>query len=465
MKLVRLIGFIGKQSITDTLRNQLLTASNSALFTPGDFKNGKVQVQVYDYRFLNLANANSSSSQHQPLQYQQQQPPQHQLIPSIVEFELRETEGAVCQAILDLIAREPDPATRDRLLRHAAEIEARILVETEPNLCLDPSPEVERQATLKAYNESKYNVPVPPLAYRAIISAPPPHAPTAVVSATSPDIPHTKHNKSPPLSSSKPSSSSSSSKIPSSSVTEDRKDAKTNSLQQQKVHRLLLVSDLTNGGATGSHGLMREGDGAGGSGNANASAGAGVSGSSGFQPRFSRLQFIEEYRKRKRNFDSEIMLGLDTRRKMQKSEKKAAANEPEYAALNGMKVIRTVRFEQSLTQGTVYTILNIVETGVPDEYEAILRIGNEAGNSSGPFSTTLRYNKDLFPYTAFYLLVFFFGMCADRYPVGNIMAVDNYLGYFKSFYSLTNKMTGVLVTVSNNAPGGVSGTSLQGTMQ
>ncbi|KAI9346496.1 hypothetical protein BDR26DRAFT_855675 [Obelidium mucronatum] len=477
-------------SITDTLRNQLLTAANSSLFTPGDFRNGKAKVEVYDYRFLNLANAGSNSSNESArfggavsgsnvgggashLQHQKQHP-HHQLVPSIVEFELVQTEGAICQAIAELISREADPAVRERLLSSAAEIEARILVETEPPLCLDPSPLVERKASMEAYNASKYKVPVPPLAFQKSsggVEKVKPSAPVPSTAVSSPEVPYSKTHKSPPLSSLKNTTSNitSSQQVttpPSATGLEDRKDSghQISQLQQHqqqeskhsKFHRLMLVSDLTNGGTSGTHGLMREGDGTGGAsggasngvgsnsvgnngngsgGTSGGSGGGGGTGltlgngdSTGFQPRFSKLSFIEDYRKRKRNFDADIMYGLDTRKKMAKSEKKTATSmtEPEYAALNGMKVVRTVRFEQNLQKGTVYTILNIVETGTPDEYEAILRVGNEAGNAVGLYSGTLRY------------------------PVGNMLAVDNYLGYFKSFYGLTNKMTGVLVTMGKD---------------
>ncbi|KAJ3408745.1 hypothetical protein CcCBS67573_g01965 [Chytriomyces confervae] len=390
-------------SIVEPLRNQLLTASNSALFTPADYSEGNANVTLLDYRYL--VSSSSSSSAITPTTTQTTT--SLHLVPSIVEFEMKPTDASVCHGILEIVHREEDPQIRQQLLKSLADIEARILVATHPDLCLDPSPSVEREATIAAYNSSKYKAAIqtsPGISARVASSDGP-------TSRTKAEL-RSRHN---------------SGDIPKGLMNGDG-----------DLARLMLVNDPHRGGA-----------GADARGKGESAAGAMVSSSSaptagnGFRPRFARLEFIEEYRKRKRVFDSEIMLGLDTRRQKQKTDKKIMqSTEPEYMALNGMKVIRTVRFEQVLKHGTIFTILNIVETGTPDEYEAILRVGNEQGNANGPYGTTLRY------------------------PVGNITAVDNYLGYFKSFYTLNNKMTGVLVTVTNPVGGAAAngGTTVQGTL-
>ncbi|KAI8614122.1 hypothetical protein BC830DRAFT_411648 [Chytriomyces sp. MP71] len=327
------------------------------------------------------------------------------MVPSVVEFDMLPSEATRCHTIHDLISREHDPHIRDQLLRSAADIEARVLVETEPLLDLDPSPEVEKRATLENYNKSKYKVPRRDL-----------HVMEGEASATA-------------LGSSGRFVVTTGGKD--GSLTE--KAIRGISSVHDDIGRLMLVSETT----TSQN--RDNGDGAGSAGSAGASGGATGSANTQrrFQPRFGRLEYIEEYRKRKRSFDNETMLGLDARRMKQKTDRRAPSSmDPEYLALNGAKVVRTVRFEQALKEGVIYTILNIIETGIPDEYEAILRIGNSEGNAVGPYSGTLRY------------------------PVGNMLAVDNYLGYFKSFYGLTNKMTGVLVTVNNSTQGSMGPSSI-----
>ncbi|KAJ3084406.1 hypothetical protein HDU99_001238 [Rhizoclosmatium hyalinum] len=428
-------------SITDTLRNQTLSASNAALFTQGDFESGSALVDVFDFRYLNLhlgaAAARSSSSAAKEATAA--------AVPSVVSFAVRPSDSARAAAVAELVSSDPAFASNPRLMRQAADIEARILVATEP-LDLDPNPEVEKRETLEAYNRNKYKALASPARVRQLsrqqrmqqqqqqqLSVTPPQ--------TSPSVPSS--NKIPPSSAAKPSASSSTLSTSAAPTVSSLPPSATN------LNKLLLVPDLTNGSLSSSshHHYPSGAQGSNPSGPtssstssnlSHSSASAPINGSttpalpssssSGFQPRFARLQFIEEYRKRKRAFDNEIMLGVRKNKKL--------TTDP----LNNYEVIRTCRFEQTLTQGTVHTILNIVQSGTgSNEYEAVMRIGNEFGNAAGPFGTTLRY------------------------PIGNITAVDNYLGYFKSFFGLTHKSMGVYVSAKSTGAGGaVNGITIQG---
>ncbi|KAI9361224.1 hypothetical protein DFJ73DRAFT_814462 [Zopfochytrium polystomum] len=129
-----------------------------------------------------------------------------------------------------------------------------------------------------------------------------------------------------------------------------------------------------------------------------------------FNPTFSRLQFIEDYRQRKAKADSEVMVGQDFFKK--KPKKNAPPAVPPPSHLNTQPIYKTVRFEQEMKRGKLYTILNVVETGRPDEYEAILRWGDVEGTAVGPLGGTMRF------------------------PVGNAAAAENYISIFKNFYGI-----------------------------
>ncbi|KAJ3134390.1 hypothetical protein HK100_003599 [Physocladia obscura] len=370
-----------------------------------------------------------------------------------------------------------------RVLVAAAEIEARILAATEP-LCLDPSPAVAVRETLTEYNRSKYRVPPRALAatihaYELELELERQHQHEHVYTERENEReseslqPRTNHSNEshrlPPSPRAADPEHASDSEI---LTAENSCTANASHTNNSRIHKLMLVNDYTCPTSGGAHGLARDAISSSAAavdilnpfstipssnnssvtaqtvlatglslqnssvGNGNDSSNTNHSNSiigftdtsasvKSFQPRFTRLQFIEEFRKRKHSFDTELVLGLDVRRVKPKIEKR----DPEYLVLNGTKVVRTVRFEQKFKQGTLYTILNIVETNVPDEHEAILRMGNIEGNAIGNYSGTLRY------------------------PVGNIAAVDNYLGYFKSFYGLTNTMINALATMSTSGGG------------
>ncbi|KAJ3411522.1 Transcription factor spt20 [Chytridiales sp. JEL 0842] len=131
-----------------------------------------------------------------------------------------------------------------------------------------------------------------------------------------------------------------------------------------------------------------------------------------FQPTFSRAMFIEDYRRRKMLEDEEVMLGVVEQKKTK--QRKLAGT----SSLNSSKVIKTIRFEQpyEISGETIYTIFNVVESGMPDEYEGIIRRGNAEGTAKGKHGLMLRF------------------------PIGNLAAVEKYMHYFKNFYSVDNKL-------------------------
>jgi len=124
--------------------------------------------------------------------------------------------------------------------------------------------------------------------------------------------------------------------------------------------------------------------------------------------RFNRINFIEEWRKKKTMADSEPLVCINSNNK--KPNKLPTSNN---LLLNLNRVVRTLRFE-NITRGIkIYTVLNIYE--LPNgENEAVLRWGTVPNTS---------INGGLL-----------------KYPIGNNAAAEYYIAHFIYFYSLTNKL-------------------------
>ncbi len=90
-----------------------------------------------------------------------------------------------------------------------------------------------------------------------------------------------------------------------------------------------------------------------------------------------------------------------------------------------------------LLVGTVktYTLLNIYEVSF-NEYEAILRWGTVDGTSLNGSSL--------------------------RYPIGNKVAVEYYVGHFKGFYGITSKLVADQVLTASVAPASAVSASASG---
>ncbi|KAJ3196837.1 Vacuolar protein sorting-associated protein 41 [Entophlyctis luteolus] len=375
------------------MHHRILSSTNAMLFTPSDFEDGVAAVAIDDMRVRLGASTNSTESS-------------DLIIPSTLEFSLTPTNDAICSKIVELCKRHYMKAV-DRIsfdevsnqqmldpevvLKTAAECEARILVKKAATevLDLDPSPDVERRETLASYNKWKYRV-----------------YPRSLAES---DMSQSAKRKREEL-----------------EAAEEKLQATSHG--NISHNRLMFVNGIETSRLrrAGSSAEIPAGISAKGSGDGQNDLGGG----SNFEPRFSLLEFVESYRKRKAVFDAEIMMGLDTR----KSKPKLDRKDPEYLILNGMKVIRTARFEQVVQGETIHSIINVVESNASDEYHAVLRIGSAPGTADGPYGTTLRY------------------------PVGNFAAVDSYLGNFKTFYGLTNKVTNLLVNANNPPMVGAAGT-------
>ncbi|KAJ3352816.1 Vacuolar protein sorting-associated protein 41 [Entophlyctis luteolus] len=372
------------------MHHRILSSTNAMLFTPSDFEDGVAAVAIDDMRVRLGASTNSTESS-------------DLIIPSTLEFSLTPTNDAICSKIVELCKRHYmkgvdrisfDEVSNQQMLdpevvlKTAAECEARILAATEV-LDLDPSPDVERRETLASYNKWKYRV-----------------YPRSLAES---DMSQSAKRKREEL-----------------EAAEEKLQATSHG--NISHNRLMFVNGIETSRLrrAGSSAEIPAGISAKGSGDGQNDLGGG----SNFEPRFSLLEFVESYRKRKAVFDAEIMMGLDTR----KSKPKLDRKDPEYLILNGMKVIRTARFEQVVQGETIHSIINVVESNASDEYHAVLRIGSAPGTADGPYGTTLRY------------------------PVGNFAAVDSYLGNFKTFYGLTNKVTNLLVNANNPPMVGAAGT-------
>ncbi|KAJ3332234.1 Transcription factor spt20 [Blyttiomyces sp. JEL0837] len=330
-------------SVLDSVNKQRLSVENVALFDEADFVNGNVNLDIHDYRVTLRSDIGpeenpSSSSQAQP----QQLPgvtgstsvgsPSGSGIGSSGSNDMLNVAGPSVKPSVTSLTLVPDmrtmwegivksldpskPVTEDMLL----DIESKLLVATEPDLCLDPSPKVAQVSSQIAYNQSKYRV----------------------------KLKRSRHQM----------------------------EREEEAAEMKQNLKLMLLDEKRD-----------------------------------FHPTFSRLQFIEEYRKKRKIADAEVVLGLEFKKAKQR---KGAANNA--AQLQNLaKVTRTIRYEKAYSRGTLYTLLNIIETG-PDEYEALLRYGDVEGTALGPYGGS------------------------HRFPVGNAAAVDYYIGHFKNFYSLTNDL-------------------------
>jgi hypothetical protein len=132
-----------------------------------------------------------------------------------------------------------------------------------------------------------------------------------------------------------------------------------------------------------------------------------------FIPKFNLLSFIQDWRKKKDTGDAQVLQVLPDKKKVKK---------------NGVSIVgpqsncvRTLKFEQEILNSKLnylikekkYTILNIYEI-FQNEFEAILRWGSIEGTSVN--GSTLRY------------------------PLGNKVAVEYYIGHFKGFYGITHRL-------------------------
>ena len=128
-----------------------------------------------------------------------------------------------------------------------------------------------------------------------------------------------------------------------------------------------------------------------------------------FCPRFSQQSFVEEWRKKKQMADAEPLIGLNDKSKIK---------HPNMLQFNvNRRVVRTLKFEQATSTRTLYTTLNVYDVNnSSNEYEAVMRWGESEGTSLGKEHNTIRF------------------------PLGNKMAVEYYVGHLKGFYGINHKL-------------------------
>ncbi|ORX50332.1 hypothetical protein BCR36DRAFT_412355 [Piromyces finnis] len=126
--------------------------------------------------------------------------------------------------------------------------------------------------------------------------------------------------------------------------------------------------------------------------------------------RFNRINFIEEWRKKKVMADSEPLICISSSNKKPNT-KVSPTSRTLLHNLN--RVVRTLRFENTTRGIKTYTVLNIYELS-NGENEAVLRWGTIPNTS---------INGGLL-----------------KYPIGNNAAAEYYIANFIYFYSLTNKL-------------------------
>ncbi|KAJ1551554.1 isocitrate lyase 1, partial [Nowakowskiella sp. JEL0078] len=160
-----------------------------------------------------------------------------------------------------------------------------------------------------------------------------------------------------------------------------------------------------------------------------------------FAPDFGVLGFIEDWNRKKAVADAEFMPGVGEKKKVVQAKKVPGfpTGTSLSATLFAGRVVRSLFFEYSRTfekKDPIYTTLNILEVGEND-FEAILRWGDEPGTSINGGTM--------------------------RYPLGNALAVEFYVGVFKNLYQTSHTAKNDILSkpivpspVTNQSSNGVS---------
>ena len=164
---------------------------------------------------------------------------------------------------------------------------------------------------------------------------------------------------------------------------------------------------------------------------------------------------MQDWKRRKGQADAESLVPAMTN---ESQRKKSLSKKPLAPFLHGKRCVRSLKFEHEIDKGVyycssvdffkvqktypshfekvkTYTLLNIYEVSF-NEYEAVLRWGTVDGTSLN-------------------------GSCL-RYPIGNKVAVEYYVGHFKGFYGITSKLVAdQVMTIGTAGTGGGKGQPVQ----
>jgi hypothetical protein len=140
-----------------------------------------------------------------------------------------------------------------------------------------------------------------------------------------------------------------------------------------------------------------------------------------FHPSFKQQSFREEWNKKKKLSEDDVLLSLDMPNYKQ-LRKAAKANPGGTLYFNTLRLIRSIRFESrgQYAKKTVHTLLNIyekpgdkLEAGKDrDQFIAVLRWGSARDKGDGGL---------------------------EWYPIGNHIATEYYLTHFKGFYEIQHQ--------------------------
>lgn len=132
-----------------------------------------------------------------------------------------------------------------------------------------------------------------------------------------------------------------------------------------------------------------------------------------FYPRFSQLEFVEEWRKKKKQADEEALIGLGDKTRIKITAIGIAAPKRMLVYNQNRRIVKTLRFESVVNNYRIYSIFNAYDIG-DGQYEGVLRYGTQEGTSIGGLTL--------------------------RYPIGNKHAVDYYTAHFRGFYGILHKV-------------------------
>jgi hypothetical protein len=132
--------------------------------------------------------------------------------------------------------------------------------------------------------------------------------------------------------------------------------------------------------------------------------------------RFQQLDFIEEWRRKKKLANEESLVGLGDKQKIKL--KPTGSVQPRKSLLYNAnrRIVRTIRYEQTLNSSTLtntekfFHILNVYQVGNND-YDAVLRWGDIDGTANN--GNTIYY------------------------PIGSgKLALEYYIAHFKALYAI-----------------------------
>ncbi|KAI8909596.1 Spt20 family-domain-containing protein [Gorgonomyces haynaldii] len=132
-----------------------------------------------------------------------------------------------------------------------------------------------------------------------------------------------------------------------------------------------------------------------------------------FFSRFNQFSFVEEWRKKKRLADEEVLTGLGDKNKIKLNKTPTGFAPKKTLGFNAnRKIVRTLRFESVINKVKFYHMLNVYDVGNQD-FEAVLRWGDQEGTA---------HNGDTI-----------------HFPVGNgKLTVDQFIGSFKNVYGINS---------------------------